>query len=695
MKKNHFFISIPCCFLVIFFFSSSLFAYMTENVFIVSIDGIRNEEAFEDIDHDLIPRIWNDLRPQGTIYTEFYNDSRTTFTTPGHSAMITGQWHVSPNLGTVSSVFYDVRPEAPTLFEYFRKHTGMPEEGGLIVTGKPFLIQLDWSLEPAYGPNYAPLVFQGGSDQETYDLLKEKLDTHRPALVLVNFKDVDEAGHTGDWGLYTGAIQNADDLVYQIWTQLIQGNDLYRDKTTMIVTSDHGRHDDAHGGFQEHGGMCHGCRHIPFLAIGPDTPSGKVVSGERRYQIDIVPTVGELLGFPAPLARGQVMTGIFHDTLNPDPGLHVYSKNPRVAIYDQRVFVVWSQNDSDDTGNDRVYCMKKSAGGSSFDTPSLINNPQDARWAFSPAVTANKDGLHIVWMDGRALDGNNDTWSIYYRKSADWGSAWEDEQLIATSTFEPSPEILGEPEIISSTLGELIITVRYRGGNQNKNVTSFRSQNGGKDWEEILVNVEDGFPLQYNPLALSGPKEASLVWMDLVPTRNVANAKNWEILFKRTMNGGTTWKNLARLTNDSGYSYTPMLAWSGSKLIAVWTDRDVNGSAWALQVRASGNKGRTWGNKVTIPTGTSSAWQPAVVWNQTKNEFFLVWIDLGSGSPDILSSVSDDGVNWALPTTISSSLPDTFRRNPHIAYGDGLLYVVWEELEPGTGDWLIKTASVN
>ena len=39
----------------------------------------------------------------------------------------------------------------------------------------------------------------------------------------------------------------------------------YKDKTTLIVSNDHGRHIDSKGGFQNHGDDCAGCRHIEFL----------------------------------------------------------------------------------------------------------------------------------------------------------------------------------------------------------------------------------------------------------------------------------------------------------------------------------------------------------------------------------------------------------------------------------------------
>lgn len=64
MKKRYLF-SIVFGFILIV----STFAYQTENVFVVVIDGARYSETFGDnssnLNHSLIPHIWNDLRPLG------------------------------------------------------------------------------------------------------------------------------------------------------------------------------------------------------------------------------------------------------------------------------------------------------------------------------------------------------------------------------------------------------------------------------------------------------------------------------------------------------------------------------------------------------------------------------------------------------------------------------------------------------
>ena len=141
------------------------------------------------------------------------------------------------------------------------------------------------------------------------------MDTHHPKLIIVNFPDTDVKGHTGVWDDYISALTNADNLVYQLWQHIQAGDYGYTTtNTTLFVTNDHGRHDDANGGFQNHGDDCEGCEHIMLLAIGRNITAG-VENSDLHYQIDIAPTVGDLLGFSTPQAIGVSL----YEGINPLP----------------------------------------------------------------------------------------------------------------------------------------------------------------------------------------------------------------------------------------------------------------------------------------------------------------------------------------------------------------------------------------
>ncbi len=288
---------------ILCFALSSLFTLRTEaqNVIVAVVDGARYSETFG-ASGTYIPHLWNDMKPLGTLYTDFrIVPPGRTETVPGHATIATGTWQ------QVSNDIYGV-PTKPTIFEYFRREDGHPQNECYDVAGKTKLAAIAFSTYPGYGAPYGATVSAADiGDDQVYTNLVSIMDTYHPPVIIVNFSSVDRAGHTGNWTSYLAAITHADLLVYQLW-QKIQTDSVYTPaNTTLFVTNDHGRHDDAHGGFQNHGDLCAGCTHIMLLALGRNAIPDQAVSA-TRYQIDIAPTVGGLLDFNPLHAAG---TGLF------------------------------------------------------------------------------------------------------------------------------------------------------------------------------------------------------------------------------------------------------------------------------------------------------------------------------------------------------------------------------------------------
>jgi hypothetical protein len=118
---------------------------LAQNVVIIVIDGARYTETFG-ADSLYFPRLWTQLRPLGTIWTNFRNNGITK-TDPGHASIATGTWQSIDNLG----VF---RPTQPTMFEYFHKASGAPESATAVIVGKLKLDILAYSTHPNYGAKY-------------------------------------------------------------------------------------------------------------------------------------------------------------------------------------------------------------------------------------------------------------------------------------------------------------------------------------------------------------------------------------------------------------------------------------------------------------------------------------------------------------------------------------------------------------
>ncbi|MDH3216338.1 MAG: alkaline phosphatase family protein [Candidatus Krumholzibacteria bacterium] len=271
-------------------------------VILFVIDGPRHTEAFDDPAHTHVPRMWDDLRMQGAVVPQFFNNGRT-LTNPGHAAIITGTWQDIANDGSE-------RPTKPTLFEYYRKAYAVAPEETYVVSGKGKLDVCSYSTHPDFGAPFGATESVGfEDDQAVFDELTAILRKNKPRLVLACFPTVDRTGHGRDYGGYLAAISQVDSLLHQLWL-FLQDDPFYADQTYLIVTNDHGRHDEKNGGFANHGCACDGCRRIMFMALGPEIKAAYTASDDYD-QRDICNTVAEILELSVLHSEGRVIEEIF------------------------------------------------------------------------------------------------------------------------------------------------------------------------------------------------------------------------------------------------------------------------------------------------------------------------------------------------------------------------------------------------
>jgi hypothetical protein len=288
--------------------------YKTENVIIAVMDGTAWRSTFGEPEHRFIPHLWTELRPQGTLYTHFYNND-VTITKAGHSTIATGTWQKTRNRGP--------RQTMPTIFDYLADEQKITPEKVWVIFGKGKYAYEPTTTFPAYTGKFTPSSEIGvgeeslQADLDVFRKVVEVMHKDQPRIVFANFGATDHTAHSGHWDRHLKAIRNQDELLTKLW-ETIQADPHYRDKTALFLTNDHGYHlDGIWEGFAEHGDSCEGCRHIMLLVLGPDFKKGYTVE-KTAYQTDIAPTVGELLGFQTPLAHGEVLTDCFvkHLALN-------------------------------------------------------------------------------------------------------------------------------------------------------------------------------------------------------------------------------------------------------------------------------------------------------------------------------------------------------------------------------------------
>ena len=81
-----------------------------------------------------------------------------------------------------------------------------------------------------YGPFDAPIVYAA----------LECLRTDKPRVLYIMLGEVDEWAHQGKYDLYLDAAFRSDRFIRRVWDAL-QSMSAYRDRTTLLLTTDHGR----------------------------------------------------------------------------------------------------------------------------------------------------------------------------------------------------------------------------------------------------------------------------------------------------------------------------------------------------------------------------------------------------------------------------------------------------------------------
>ena len=284
--------------------------YHTQHVIVVIVDGARWSETWGDSNHTYIPVRANILAPQGVMLNHLYNNG-DTYTCPGHTAISTGRYQHILNDGSQL-------PDEPGLFQYFLSQTNLPADKAWVISSKDKLYVLTNCIDPQWNnqfmPNYDCGIngpFTGyREDSITMQHILQVLDTDDPNLMLINFKEPDASAHTGNWQAYLNGIITTDDYTGELWNY-IQTHENYKNKTTLIITNDHGRHlNSVSNGFIDHGDGCDGCRHIEMLAMGPDFKKNQIINSTYD-QIDLASTMAELLQVNMPTSNGKVIWELF------------------------------------------------------------------------------------------------------------------------------------------------------------------------------------------------------------------------------------------------------------------------------------------------------------------------------------------------------------------------------------------------
>ena len=323
----------------------SVFAQKTKNIVVVTLDGYRWKELFTGADDELIntkafntqkdvkdkywrataeerrntlmPFFWNTIAKKGQIYGNrnvgnFMNvKNRYWFSYPGYNEMFTGY----PDTLVNSNAF----PPNPNVnvFEFINKQPGFQNKVAVFAGWDKYYnilnqersklpinagyaelkgnnlteVQKFLNWQQKFVPN--SLAPDERMDAITYPMAKDYLKQNKPRVLYLAFIDTDDFGHKGKYDLYLDAAHKSDAMIEDLWNYL-QSDPFYKDQTTLLVTTDHGRGDGAL--WKSHKRTIPHCDEVWFAAMGPDIkPLGEIKQAGQIYQNQIAQTIANIL----------------------------------------------------------------------------------------------------------------------------------------------------------------------------------------------------------------------------------------------------------------------------------------------------------------------------------------------------------------------------------------------------------------
>jgi len=330
--------------------------HKTQNLIVVTLDGFRWQEVFNGADSvllfnynytsvdsgwlrnkfwdtdytvrrkKLMPFFWNTLVNRGKIFgnrklgnfVDVRNPFRISY--PGFSEIFTGYvdyninsnlFGENPNYNVLEFIngqsgFRNNNVSAFCVWDEFSDILNSKRNGLNVICGAKdgmpasgyylrdsMAISINKQL-PSLGL-YPVIGSPSNYDREIYALAKSDLVRTHPRVLYIAFLGTDTYGHLGRYDSYLIDAYNINLMLNDLWN-FIDSSAVYKDKTTLFITCDHGRGNGAE--WISHGADVSHSEDTWFAIIGPDTkPLGEIGTSQQFYQMQFARTFSSLLGW--------------------------------------------------------------------------------------------------------------------------------------------------------------------------------------------------------------------------------------------------------------------------------------------------------------------------------------------------------------------------------------------------------------
>ena len=334
----------------------------TENVILITLDGLRWQEVFMGADAGLIrdkrfvrdtthlinefwaeepeerrkklmPWFWSELSENGVLlgnrwlknYVDLTNDQ--WFSYPGYNEILTGAADPSiksndkiPNPNKTFLEELNTMPEfkgkvaAFASWDVFpfiinEQRSGVPVNAGFDIAESENLSEKEKFLNEIQPSTPSPWS-SVRLDVFTHHFAKEYLIKNKPKVLYIAYGETDDFAHDSQYDEYLFAARRTDQFIKDLW-EYCQSVPEYKNKTAFIITTDHGRGDAIKEEWTSHGTGVKDAYQIWLGGIGKGIKAtGEGNSEGQWYANQVVNTILDLLGIETKERKGKAILEI-------------------------------------------------------------------------------------------------------------------------------------------------------------------------------------------------------------------------------------------------------------------------------------------------------------------------------------------------------------------------------------------------
>ncbi len=270
----------------------------------------------------LFPFIWNTVVKEGVIYGNRWKNSKVNLTNsmhfsyPGYNEILCG-FADDVNVTSNDKIYN----KNMTFLEKINNHKDF--KNSVLVFGSwnvfPYIINAQRSKIPV-NAGYCSSLSKKISPVErvlnkiqqetpkrwsevrfdvfTHNYALEALKNQKPRLIYIAYGETDDFAHEGKYDSYLKSAHRTDQFIKELWNYT-QSDDFYKDQTTFIITTDHGRGTgiDEKNTWKHHSKNIKGCDQTWLIAFGNKIPKkGECTVSSQLYSNQLAKTAADILG---------------------------------------------------------------------------------------------------------------------------------------------------------------------------------------------------------------------------------------------------------------------------------------------------------------------------------------------------------------------------------------------------------------